>query len=44
MTDVRDRDIDRMHDYDVRQGARMGDLMRGLDFDDAYRLIGSTPL
>ena len=39
VTDVRDRDSDMMHEYDVRQAGRMGDLTGGLDLFDAYRLL-----
>ena len=38
VTDVRDRDSDCMHDYDVRQARKMGDLERGLDLVDTFRL------
>ena len=38
VTDVRDRDGDRMHWYDDRQARKMGDLERGLDLVDTYRL------
>ena len=39
VTDVRDRDSDVMHDYDVRQSGRMGDVAGGLDLFDAYKLL-----
>ena len=39
VTDVRDRDRGVMHEYDVRQAGRMGDVTGGLDLFDAYRLL-----
>ena len=48
VTHARDRDSDRMNDYDLRQGAQMGILTGGLELSDAYRLLlqktGSTPM
>ena len=39
VTDTRDRDSDRMNGYDVTMAGRMGDLTRGLELVDAYRLL-----